>query len=264
MHDVSKEQKALPNGTVERAEPDTLTIEETAKRLRIGLNSEYASVKLGDIPSIRIGRRLLVPRAALEALLAAGEPIERTGSSRPVGYLQEALANSSTGLDLARLLKARMGNLRRRAQRPNRVRAGVGRDEGFGGNLGAGSEQEAGNQSALHLGCIVAVATEQSDFFVTREEVLRITGISKRHSIRIFRELELEGLISRDPRECGDREYFGARRYRAACSSWRRRARFAKRREATCRLVDCGKGWMERTEAGVSWGGDGCGFQRLP
>ena len=83
---MSKEQKALPNGTVERAEPDTLTIEETAKRLRIGLNSAYAGVKLGDIPSIRIGRRLLVPRAALEALLAAGQPIERTGSSRPVGY----------------------------------------------------------------------------------------------------------------------------------------------------------------------------------
>jgi excisionase family DNA binding protein len=87
MRDVSKEQKAVVNGTAERDEPDTLTIEETAKRLRIGLNSAYAGVKSGAIPVIRIGRRLLVPRAALEALLAAGEPIERTGpSSRPVGY----------------------------------------------------------------------------------------------------------------------------------------------------------------------------------
>jgi excisionase family DNA binding protein len=78
MRDVSKEPKVVANGTAERAEPDTLTIEETAKRLRIGLNSAYAGVKSGDIPSIRIGRRLLVPRAALEALLAAGQQIERT------------------------------------------------------------------------------------------------------------------------------------------------------------------------------------------
>ena len=49
---------------------DTFTVEEAAERLRIGRNSAYSGVKNGQIPSIRIGRRLLVPRPAIEALLA--------------------------------------------------------------------------------------------------------------------------------------------------------------------------------------------------
>ncbi|GAH05873.1 unnamed protein product, partial [marine sediment metagenome] len=43
----------------------TLTIEETAKVLGIGRNLAYDRVKTGDIPVIKIGRRLLVPRRAL-------------------------------------------------------------------------------------------------------------------------------------------------------------------------------------------------------
>jgi excisionase family DNA binding protein len=65
------------NMSSKEREPDTLTIEETAKRLRIGLNSAYAGARSGEIPVIRIGRRLLVPRPALEALLAAGALIDR-------------------------------------------------------------------------------------------------------------------------------------------------------------------------------------------
>lgn len=48
----------------------TLTIEETARLLGIGRNLCYDRVKMGEIPAIRIGRRLLVPRAALQKLLA--------------------------------------------------------------------------------------------------------------------------------------------------------------------------------------------------
>jgi excisionase family DNA binding protein len=74
MREVSRQQK--PTKSAPRTgEPDTLTIEETAKRLRIGLNSAYSGVKNGQIPSIRIGRRILIPRPALEALLA--------GATRP-------------------------------------------------------------------------------------------------------------------------------------------------------------------------------------
>jgi excisionase family DNA binding protein len=47
----------------------TLTVEETAKRLGIGRQLAYDKVKTGEIPSIRIGRRYLVPRVALEQLL---------------------------------------------------------------------------------------------------------------------------------------------------------------------------------------------------
>ena len=48
----------------------TLSVEEAAKVLGIGRNLCYDRVKTGEIPVIKIGRRLLVPRAALEKLLA--------------------------------------------------------------------------------------------------------------------------------------------------------------------------------------------------
>ena len=47
----------------------TLTVEEAAALLGIGRNSAYQAVASGQLPVIRIGRRLLVPRAALERLL---------------------------------------------------------------------------------------------------------------------------------------------------------------------------------------------------
>lgn len=47
----------------------TLTVAEAAKVLGIGRSSAYEAVKLGQLPSIRIGRRLLVPIAALERML---------------------------------------------------------------------------------------------------------------------------------------------------------------------------------------------------
>jgi len=47
----------------------TLSVEETAKLLGIGRNLCYDRVKTGEIPVIKIGRRLLIPRAALDRLL---------------------------------------------------------------------------------------------------------------------------------------------------------------------------------------------------
>ena len=55
-------------GTKSHAE--ILTIEEAAKLLRIGRNAAYEAAKRGDIPVIKIGKRLLVPRLALNKLLA--------------------------------------------------------------------------------------------------------------------------------------------------------------------------------------------------
>lgn len=51
----------------------TFTIEETAKRLGIGRQLAYNRVKTGEIPVIKIGRRLVVPRRALEKLLEQGQ-----------------------------------------------------------------------------------------------------------------------------------------------------------------------------------------------
>lgn len=47
----------------------TYTVEEVSVLLRIGRSAAYEAVRTGQIPSLRIGRRLLVPRAALEQLL---------------------------------------------------------------------------------------------------------------------------------------------------------------------------------------------------
>ena len=51
----------------------TLTVTECAKRLGIGRNSAYEAVGRGEIPVIRVGKRLLVPKVALERLLS-GDP----------------------------------------------------------------------------------------------------------------------------------------------------------------------------------------------
>jgi len=56
----------------------TYTVDEASKLLGLSRNSAYEGVARGDIPSMRIGRRLLVPRAALERLLAASPgPVDR-------------------------------------------------------------------------------------------------------------------------------------------------------------------------------------------
>ena len=54
----------------------TLTVQEVAVLLRLGRSSAYAAVRSGEIPSVRVGHRLLVPTAALLRLLDA--PPSRT------------------------------------------------------------------------------------------------------------------------------------------------------------------------------------------
>ena len=45
-----------------------LTVRETAAILRISRTLTYEGIKSGEIPSIKIGRRLLIPRSGLEHL----------------------------------------------------------------------------------------------------------------------------------------------------------------------------------------------------
>ena len=56
----------------DKPERRTFTVQEAAHVLGIGRTSAYDAVRRGDIPVIRVGRRLLVPRAALEKLLLQG------------------------------------------------------------------------------------------------------------------------------------------------------------------------------------------------
>jgi len=81
--------------------PLTYTVEEVAALLRVGRSAAYAAVRAGDIPSIRVGRSIRVPRFQLERMLGlaqndddlAGETrsksLHRTGGT-PDGQLQPA------------------------------------------------------------------------------------------------------------------------------------------------------------------------------
>lgn len=51
-----------------------LSVEEAASVLGIARGTAYAAVRAGEIPSVRVGKRLLVPTAALRRLLAVDTP----------------------------------------------------------------------------------------------------------------------------------------------------------------------------------------------
>ena len=53
----------------------TLSVPEAGAELGIGRDAAYQAVRTGQIPVIRIGRLLRVPRAALEKMLS-GEAAE--------------------------------------------------------------------------------------------------------------------------------------------------------------------------------------------
>jgi excisionase family DNA binding protein len=58
-----------PLSSDEWKQRDALSVEEAGKILGLGRGSSYAAARTGEIPTIRIGKRLIVPRAALERLL---------------------------------------------------------------------------------------------------------------------------------------------------------------------------------------------------
>ena len=52
------------------AEKLTISVPEAARRLGIGKNLAYEAIQRGELPSVKVGGRILVPLAALEKLLA--------------------------------------------------------------------------------------------------------------------------------------------------------------------------------------------------
>ena len=53
---------------------ETCDVEEAGRRLGIGRSAAYEAARRNEIPTIRIGRRLLVPVVALDRLLS-GEKV---------------------------------------------------------------------------------------------------------------------------------------------------------------------------------------------
>lgn len=77
----------------------TLTVEQAAKLLEIGRGTAYEAARRGELPTIRFGRRLLVPRAKLLALLGENGGVLADVRAR-VARLNEALEDGD--VDLAR------------------------------------------------------------------------------------------------------------------------------------------------------------------
>ena len=76
----------LKSATLESNESLVLTPTETARLLRIGRATVYEQIRLGTIPSVRMGRRILIPRAALmRKLEQAGMDINTQGAKNAAG-----------------------------------------------------------------------------------------------------------------------------------------------------------------------------------
>jgi predicted DNA-binding transcriptional regulator AlpA len=50
----------------------TYHLEEVAKLFGIGRNQAYEGARRGDFPTIRIGKRIVAPKAAIDKLLGIG------------------------------------------------------------------------------------------------------------------------------------------------------------------------------------------------
>lgn len=61
--------------------PLTVTVEQAAELLGISRGSAYQAVHSGEIPSLQIGGRILVPRARLLEMLGE-RPLETRGGER--------------------------------------------------------------------------------------------------------------------------------------------------------------------------------------
>ena len=52
----------------------TMSVTDAARVLGISRTTAYECVRAGDLPSVRLGGRIVVPTQAVDRLLAAGEP----------------------------------------------------------------------------------------------------------------------------------------------------------------------------------------------
>lgn len=72
MQKGTAEARPTEENDEDAAVPDerkTKTVEQASRILGIGRSAAYAAAKRGELPTIKMGRRVLVPVAALERLL---------------------------------------------------------------------------------------------------------------------------------------------------------------------------------------------------
>jgi excisionase family DNA binding protein len=72
----------------------TVTIEEAAQLLGVGRQSAYQAARTGELPTIKIGRRLLVSRAQIDRMLGLND--ERPAASSPGVRENSAMAGPTS------------------------------------------------------------------------------------------------------------------------------------------------------------------------
>jgi excisionase family DNA binding protein len=65
----ANERAAAPVSNDDRIQPQTYSVEEAGKILGISRGNAFKLAKDGKLPTIRLGHRLLVPKAALDKML---------------------------------------------------------------------------------------------------------------------------------------------------------------------------------------------------
>ena len=50
--------------------PDVLTVDEAAKLFRLGRNGMYECVRRGEIPFVKLGKRILIAKTTIHRMLA--------------------------------------------------------------------------------------------------------------------------------------------------------------------------------------------------
>ncbi len=74
---MTVQSTAVPQPVMPMPDPvvqPTMTVAETCEVLRISRDSAYRAAREGDLPVIRLGRRMLVPTAALRRMLGIDPP----------------------------------------------------------------------------------------------------------------------------------------------------------------------------------------------
>ena len=78
MHEERTRPVSAPAEAPVGEERLTYTLNEAARRLGISRALAYEAANRGELPVCRIGRRMLIPRAALLRLLEDGSPGSRS------------------------------------------------------------------------------------------------------------------------------------------------------------------------------------------
>ena len=68
--------------TERRAECQTLNVAAAARIIGVGRNRLYQSIREGQLPVLKLGRRVLISRVVLERILAEGELTPNSNGTR--------------------------------------------------------------------------------------------------------------------------------------------------------------------------------------